>query len=193
MFNRKDFILHKKGILSEEDCKRIIYYFETHQTEQKPGTVAGNSFETPDRKKDTEIHMNFNDKTSVSLWILDCLNRCVGDYLQQYPFINTLYYWNVDQAFNLQRYKPNEGYFSLHCEHDGPPEEINKRLLAWMIYLNDVKDGGHTEFPHQKRKFQPRKGDVLIWPAYFTHPHRGIVSKTETKYIATGWYCYDDL
>ena len=57
-----------------------------------------------------------------------------------------------------------------------------------MIYLNDVTDGGHTEFLNQKKKYQPRTGDVLIWPAYFTHTHRGITSKSQTKYIATGWF-----
>jgi len=59
-----------------------------------------------------------------------------------------------------------------------------------MIYLNDVMDGGHTEFPNQNKKFQPRIGDILIWPAYFTHSHRGITSLTQTKYIMTGWFTY---
>ena len=90
----------------------------------------------------------------------------------------------------MQRYYPGEGYFVLHCENGGPhpDKEMTKRMLAWMIYLNDVKDGGYTEFPTQNKKFQPRRGDVLIWPAYFTHPHRGITSKSQTKYIATGWF-----
>ena len=69
---------------------------------------------------------------------------------------------------------------------------MGKRILAWMIYLNDVTDGGHTAFPTQNKKFQPRRGDVLSWPAYFTHPHRGIVSKTQTKYIITGWYNFKE-
>jgi hypothetical protein len=60
-----------------------------------------------------------------------------------------------------------------------------------MIYLNDVTDGGETEFPTQNIKFQPRAGDILIWPAYFTHPHHGITSRTQTKYILTGWYIFE--
>ena len=71
--------------------------------------------------------------------------------------------------------------------------EISQRVLAWMIYLNNVTDGGYTEFPDQRKKFQPRVGDILIWPAYFTHPHRGIVSNTQTKYIATGWFNFDPV
>ena len=60
-----------------------------------------------------------------------------------------------------------------------------------MFYLNNVYDEGYTEFPNQEKKFQPREGDCLIWPAYFTHTHKGIVSKTETKYIVTGWFSYN--
>ena len=59
-----------------------------------------------------------------------------------------------------------------------------------MIYLNDVTEGGYTEFPTQNKLLQPRSGDMIIWPAYWTHPHRGIASKTQTKYIMTGWYSF---
>ena len=80
----------------------------------------------------------------------------------------------------------------INTGQDFSEEGMGKRILAWMIYLNDVTDGGHTAFPTQNKKFQPRRGDVLIWPAYFTHPHRGIVSKTQTKYIITGWYNFKE-
>ena len=61
-------------------------------------------------------------------------------------------------------------------------------MLAWMIYLNNAKSG--TVFPYQKKTLQPKKGLCAIWPAYWTHFHHGIVSPTETKYIATGWCSY---
>ena len=77
----------------------------------------------------------------------------------------------------------------MHCENDGGVDgSAEKRVLAWMVYLNDVTDGGETAFPTQGKKFSPRAGDVLIWPAYWTHPHRGIVSESQVKYIATGWF-----
>ena len=61
-----------------------------------------------------------------------------------------------------------------------------------MVYLNDVTEGGHTKFPNQNRKFQPRRGDILMWPAYFTHTHCGVTSKTQTKYIVTGWCSFKE-
>ena len=55
-----------------------------------------------------------------------------------------------------------------------------------MTYLNDVKDGG-TEFLHQNITTPAKKGLTLIWPAFWTHTHRGVISKTKEKYIVTGW------
>ena len=37
-----------------------------------------------------------------------------------------------------------------------------RRMIAWMIYLNDVVDGGETEFPHQKEKFRHTRGTCLF-------------------------------
>jgi len=61
------------------------------------------------------------------------------------------------------------------------------RTMAWMVYLNDVEEGGETEFLYQKLRVKPKKGTVLIWPGSYTHLHRGNPPMTD-KYIATGWY-----
>jgi len=29
---------------------------------------------------------------------------------------------------------------------------------------------------------------LVIWPAYWTHLHKGQISQSQTKYITTGWY-----
>ena len=65
------------------------------------------------------------------------------------------------------------------------------RTIAWMVYLNDVEEGGETEFLYQKRKVKPTKGTVVIWPGSYTHVHRGNPPMS-TKYIATGWFQLDN-
>jgi prolyl 4-hydroxylase len=61
------------------------------------------------------------------------------------------------------------------------------RVLAWMTYLNDVEEGGSTYFQHYDIDIQPKKGLTLLWPAEWTHAHRGNVLKMGQKYIITGW------
>ncbi len=60
-----------------------------------------------------------------------------------------------------------------------------------MTFLNDVDDGG-TEFKYQNLTIPAKKGLTLIWPAPWTHTHRGQVSNTKTKYIITGWYNFNE-
>ena len=59
-----------------------------------------------------------------------------------------------------------------------------------MIYLNDVEEGGETEFLYQSIRVAPKAGTLLIWPAGFTHTHRGNPPLSGDKYIATGWVQY---
>ena len=60
-----------------------------------------------------------------------------------------------------------------------------------MLYLNDIpiENGGATEFIYQKLSIQPKKGTIVLWPATYTHTHRGgFLTGDIPKYIATGWY-----
>jgi hypothetical protein len=85
----------------------------------------------------------------------------------------------------IQKTEKSEGFHQWHYEADGP--RTRHRVLAWMLYLNDIEEGGETEFLYQSCRFKPRKGTVLIWPGQFTHMHRGNPPLNETKYICTGW------
>ena len=43
-----------------------------------------------------------------------------------------------------------------------------QRALVYSIYLNDVEDGGETEFLHFSQRVKPKKGRLVIWPAAFS-------------------------
>ena len=55
-----------------------------------------------------------------------------------------------------------------------------------MTYLNDIDNGGETEFLHYGKKFKPKTGKTIIWPAEWTHAHKGLPVEQE-KFIITGW------
>ena len=181
----KNFILHAKGALPPKACELAINFFEKRRDLQYQGEVCDGYY--PDMKRCTEICLKREEYTLFE----STISKYLKEYTEKYPFIDKLCRWSISPIFNIQRYHPGEGYFYTHCENMGISN--SNRVLAWMIYLNDVRDGGYTEFPTQKKKYQPRTGDILIWPAYFTHPHNGIVSKTQKKYIATGWCEYVNI
>ena len=89
----------------------------------------------------------------------------------------------------IQKTLQGEGYHIWHYEQDS---HVNKhRVLAWMLYMNDVEEGGETEFLHQRCRFKPTKGTLLVWPAHFTHVHRGNPPLSGEKIILTGWSDYN--
>ena len=63
-----------------------------------------------------------------------------------------------------------------------------RRVLAWMTYLKVPEEGGETEFLYQSKRIEPIVGRTLIWPAYFTHLHRGNPPLKGEKYYITGWF-----
>ena len=88
-------------------------------------------------------------------------------------------------SFKMQRTDLREGYHIWHYESGN--REMCNRLLTWMLYLNDVEEGGETEFLYQSMRVKPKQGTLLIWPAAFTHTHRGNPPLSNPKYIVTGW------
>jgi Rps23 Pro-64 3,4-dihydroxylase Tpa1-like proline 4-hydroxylase len=86
----------------------------------------------------------------------------------------------------VQRTLPSEGYHIWHHEKDSLDSAW--RFATFIVYLNDVEDGGETEFLYQSRRVKPTTGTVVIFPATYTHIHRGNPPLSGAKYIATGWF-----
>ena len=111
------------------------------------------------------------------------IGSCLEKYVNEYEALMDYRYQQV--YLNVQRTKPGEGYHSFHFEKGSLG--TNRRVAATMMYLNTVEEGGETEFLYQHKRFKPVAGQVLIWPAGFTHVHRGLPPLKGEKYIATSW------
>ena len=68
-------------------------------------------------------------------------------------------------------------------------EPYSLRVLAWMFYLNDAKCG--TEFMNYPT-VSAKMGRLVIWPAGWTHLHKGVTPNRGLKYITTGWCSFYD-
>lgn len=101
--------------------------------------------------------------------------------------MRSLYRLGKIQAQKYQQGSGNYNYW--HCEvfPMAPLNEQLHRSLLFMFYLNDVAEGGQTEFYYQNKAISPKAGRMVIAPAYFTHTHRGCVPVSNDKYILTSW------
>ena len=93
-------------------------------------------------------------------------------------------------TFNLQKYSPGGHFSAVHTERGS--SSTMHRVLAFMTYLNDVEEGGETSFHYYDINVQPKKGKTIIWPAEWTHAHKGNTLDAGAKYIITGWMHFPD-
>jgi hypothetical protein len=187
----KDFIGIYPNAMPDDTCDLIIDWFENNIDIQQPGIVSsrqGEKTEVVKNVKDsTDIPVYFSDDELPNYHIALAISKGISPYKDEYFHLNEGPRWDVVNTYNLQRYYPGQGFHIPHHEYN---PTSNQLLLAWMIYLNDVTEGGETRFVYQDINIEPKKGTLVIWPAYFTHVHHGLVSATQTKYIATGWHRY---
>tara|TARA_R100000742_G_C4214964_1_gene40306 strand:- start:28 stop:603 length:576 start_codon:yes stop_codon:yes gene_type:complete len=169
---------------TQEECDELIDLFE-----KDPRKIEGvtNDGLNDKHKKSTDLPLVFSpDENQYSKIIIPKLFSAISAYKKGFPFLNEQE-WDVCPFYNIQKYEEGEGYFKLHCEHESLAPY---RMLAWMIYLNNNPCG--TEFPEQDLVLKSFRGDIVVWPAFWTHPHKGVTPNIGIKYIVTGWCEYID-
>ena len=185
----KDFIEVYPNALTKEETEELIYYFERNdKLPKKPGRTGGGV--AMNKKKSLDCGFNYYDPSDYATSIIKPkLDHYARLYDEKYyrSGLDCVQEYVIDSVWNLQKYEPGEGYFYKHCEASSISS--SNRVLVWMFYLNDVKDGG-TIFPTVGRTLKARRGNLVIWPAYWMWNHHGQISRTKTKYVATGWFIY---
>lgn len=182
-----DFVGLYKEALSPQLCEAAIEEFRNY--EHLGLTISRKENEgAPDNiKKDTQLFSQNITETrgaECTREIIDVVKQCFNHYksifgvLENYRSIGILHY-------KVQKTEIGGGYHVWHSEDSDA--ESSKRVFSFIGYLNDVHEGGETELLYQYRRIKPEAGSLLIFPAGFTHTHRGNPPLSNTKYIVTGW------
>jgi hypothetical protein len=171
-------------------CDEIIEFYKNCATKQtgKVNKIEGSVI---DLKIKDSIDCSLLDNQDLTGKYAKELQTILNKYIKKYPYADKYGAFSVNEGVNVQHYKPNGGYFEWHTERINAVYPNCTRHLVFMTYLNDVEDEGETEFKHQKIKIKPKKGLTVIFPADWTFTHRGIPSKTQEKYIVTGWFNFN--
>jgi len=183
------FIFKKEKVLNEDKCRRAIRWYDNTYTDPmvaQPGTAGEKKLEN------IEIGLPIDSDTDKEVenhyWgIGKKVKNAMVEYIKKHPEINGLAQWKLTPTAQFAMWEPGKYYHYLHCENEG---KYHNRFLSWMIFLNDIKEGGRTYFPQYNTYLEPKAGDFYIWPAGWTHLHRGEQAPSERKYTVTGWYEY---
>ena len=185
----KDFIAIYENAFTKEECTDAIKLFELYHdygyTYSRYMQEGGNL----NLKDDTSIGVDPCIELDLNSNFIKNFHTRFYEYIYpiyniQYPVLQSLTK-HKSKRIKIQKTCPTQGYHIWHCEHEA--NEYQTRLLSWILYLNDVEEGGETEFLYQSLRFKPKIGTLILFPAYFTHTHRGNPPLSGAKYIATGW------
>jgi len=193
MHNRFDqFIGIFENAATTEDCNKIIKHFDNVQDLNL--TVKRTKFENINSTlKNNNIYQFINEDDELLMQanksilgnFINNLDEAYNLYKKKYDIMDNLEVHKLNMDVKIQKTTPGEGYHVWHCENAGVA--TSRRLLLCMMYLNDVEEGGETEFLHQSIRVKPKAGTIVICPAYFTHLHRGNPPLKGNKYMINGW------
>jgi 2OG-Fe(II) oxygenase superfamily len=185
--------------LTSEFCDLIITTFENQVEEQYPGKigeVSSNDTMVKEHIKNTTDITIPNSINDSSVWykihekLLEELKCQLRSYYTKLDTSNETFQLNIVHkelsfdGFLITKYKADEGKFDYH--NDFHKSKTKYRVLTFIWYLNDNFDCGETEFS-LGFSIKPKKGKILIFPSEWCFAHRGVIPKTNDKYILTGW------
>ena len=172
----------------------ICDYFKSNEEIAWRGALVHNGVSKvqTEHKDSYDMHLPNPEVHEFSRKYFNNLQNALNMYTSKYQAANDCTSFAADVP-NIQMYKPGGHFNRWHCERSSSNPTNALRHLVFMTYLNDIEEGGETEFFYQKIKVKPKKGLTLIWPTDWTHTHRGVPSISEEKMIVTGWFSFLQL
>jgi len=179
-----DLIHVNPNALSKKVCKDIIKRFKKDDRKKQGATTLGLDL---DVKKCVDLHIsNLEDWKDIDNILFKSSDDNLKEYLDKIKVDDKIFF-NMDtlqdSGYLVKRYKPGD-YFNWHSDRNY--ENGWSRVVACVWYLNDITEGGYTEFAHG-RKIYPKTGQLIMFPTSWTFPHRAVTPKVDTKYVITSF------
>lgn len=193
----KDFVYVRKNVFPKEFCDNIIEDFESRPDKLREGQ-SGAGVDT-DVKNSLDLNLlNEPDmREKYTKQIFQGFNQTVREFMFSLPHQDIFepfhfMFNNNDTSYDIcqmQKYKKGEGHYNaFHFEAD--QLSTTKRQFVFILYLNDVKEGGETELLYGGTKVKPQVGSILVHPAAFPFVHKGHMPISDDKYIITTWLSF---
>jgi prolyl 4-hydroxylase len=137
-------------------------------------------------------------RTSENAWCVDdCYKNATAQVVMEK--IENLTGFPETNSENLQMLKYEVGQF-YHTHHDyinhHQDRQCGVRMLTLFLYLNDVAEGGGTNFPTLDLTVMPQKGRAVLWTSVFDDKpgvkddrteHQALAVLRGIKYGANAW------
>jgi hypothetical protein len=200
-YGKSSFIAEFNNAVDATLCENLITKLLSEPSDLFSPGITGLGV-TPHIKKSSDVLLsnpNLLSKVKVreydflknaEVHIINRITSCVHEYIHTYRCLaenSTIETTGVQ----IQRYFQNEGFYKPHM--DSAPWMHNTdgydktRILAVILYLNTVEDGGETFFEYQDVAIKPERGKIVIFPTDWTYLHGGKVPYSSDKWISTSF------
>lgn len=177
----KEFIYEKESSLPNDLCDKIIEFYENNND--------------IDFKS---LYISFSEKNDNINELKEQIIKELYENICYYKnFLKNTNNFDLDfnklsiEFFKIQKYYINKDNFTYQNDLHYDLCNNKKIILNFIWYLNDVDEGGETEF-FGNYKIKPKKGKLLLFPSEWFFPHTGKIPISNDKYIITGWI-YSDI
>ena len=179
-------------VVDEESCERMIKMFEDSNDTQPVKLDDGDNSISFTQL----IMVEHKEWESVQAGMLEVFQ----DYIMRYNIDVSLKskQWPETygyEAIRMKRYLDND-YDRFDPHVDVLNYETARRFLAFFIYLNDVEEGGETEFVNLYKpgtyvpfKVEAKRVRLLMFPPLWPWYHAGRKPISNNKYIIHS-YCH---
>ena len=183
--------------LDEIFCDNLIKKYENDKNKYI-GVVGRNGTINKELKNTTDLqisrYQNWKNEDTI---LCQALNKGINEYIDN--ILNNLtninifninlnifskLYNNNDTGYKIQKYDRDKGYYNYHNDFEYSVKGV--RVITFIWYLNDVEEGGETEFI-DGTIIKPKKGQLLLFPSDWTYMHKGNIPLSNDKYICNGW------
>jgi hypothetical protein len=193
----KDFIATYSDVYPEGYCSHLIKTFDDLEADGAGWNRIQSDNSPAHTKKDHQINLNigvhhgkpFTGGNHVTIFF-DNLQKCYEEYSSRYSVLQHVKIRAT--SMKMQKTPPGGGYHVWHAEQGNGNQ--SERAVVYMLYLNTLEpeSAGETEFLYQQTRLRPVENTMILWPAAYTHAHRGnTVFGNTSKYIVTGWFYLD--
>jgi len=183
-----DYCVYIENHMPIKMCDDIVNLFESVSSDKRNKTFNKPSGNPRFTEFDITKESNLNEELYRN--ICQYLVQAVEDYRTKVKFFSTWNTINLNfQNIRIKRYISEDAeQFDFHID---VANDINEgRYLSFQWYLNDVADGGETEFANFK--IEPKKGTLLMFPPMWMFPHKGNSLNSGRKYILSTYLLYPE-
>ena len=185
-----DFISVYDNSFTSDECEEYINLIE-HYIINGVITKEDRAYHNTDHFSlnfNNDVNYNILSGDNLSMEFLPKIKDFVDEYLKKFSVLGQEKLLIYDTK--AKKIPVGGGFHSWHYENTGL--QVYARKLVIQLYLNTIEEGGETEFLYINKRIKAEQGRLIIFPAAFTHTHRGNPPIGKDKYIVSTWAVSQD-